>query len=167
MIKPMIAAEDIGSNYLDTMKQIEDMIDSRLQNIILHKDIDSGKPKKFSFNEFGFKIEVIFYLETVLNSGIYRSHMDRPNIKIKFKRTTDKLFSIKEVIDELLKKYSKAGWENRLEIIYENINPKDVIFKEDFLRNVEGTLRLYNLEEKTYILPIGILKGLIIKGTVE
>ena len=43
MIKPLIAAEDMGSNFQDAINKVEESIDARLQNVILHKNIDSGK----------------------------------------------------------------------------------------------------------------------------
>ena len=36
----MIAAEETGSNFEDAIKELENILDSRLQNVILHKDID-------------------------------------------------------------------------------------------------------------------------------
>ena len=162
MIKPMIAAEDIGSNFEDAIKELEDILDSRLQNVILHKDIDSGKNSRFFLEELPIKIQIIFYLDLS-----FENIDSITPVKIKFPRSSDRIFSLKEVVDKTIEKYSKNGWDKRLEIIYEEDDIKKRIFNQDFFNLVEGTLMLHNLREKTYTFTLGFLKYLIVKGTIE
>jgi hypothetical protein len=162
MIKPMIAAEETGSNFEDAIKELEDILDSRLQNVILHKDIDSGKNSRFFLEELPIKIQIIFYLDLS-----FENRDSITPVKIKFPRSSDRIFSLKEVVDKTIEKYSKNGWDKRLEIIYEEDDIKKKIFNQDFFNHVEGTLRQNNLNEKIYTLTLGFLKYLIVKGTVE
>jgi len=162
MIKPMIAAEDIGSNFEDAIKELEDILDSRLQNVILHKDIDSGKNSRFFLEELPIKIQIIFYLDLS-----FENRDSITPVKIKFPRSLDRIFSLKEVVDKTIEKYSKNDWDKRLEIIYEDDNIKKRIFNQDFFNHVEMTLKQNNLNEKIYTLTLGFLKYLIVKGTVE
>lgn len=162
MIKPMIAAEDIGSNFEDAIKELEDILDSRLQNVILHKDINSGKNSRFFLEELPIKIQIIFYLDLS-----FENRDSITPVKIKFPRSSDRIFSLKEVVDKTIEKYSKNGWDKRLEIIYEEDDIKKRIFNQDFFNHVEMTLRQNNLNEKIYTLTLGFLKALIVKGVIE
>ena len=162
MIKPMIAAEETGSNFEDAIKELEDILDSRLQNVILHKDINSGKNSRFFLEELPIKIQIIFYLDLS-----FENRDSITPVKIKFPRSSDRIFSLKEVVNKTIEKYSKNGWDKRLEIIYEEDNIKKRIFNQDFFNHVEMTLRQNNLNEKIYTLTLGFLKYLIVKGTVE
>lgn len=162
MIKPMIAAEETGSNFEDAIKELEDILDSRLQNVILHKDIDLGKNSRFFLEELPIKIQMIFYLDLS-----FENRGSITPVKIKFPRDSDRIFSLKEVVDVTIEKYSKNGWDKRLEIIYEEDDIKKRIFNPLFLKNIEISLRQGNLEEKTYTLTLGFLKYLMVKGIVE
>ena len=71
------------------------------------------------------------------------------------------------MVSKTIEKYSKNGWDKRLEIIYEDDNIKKRIFNQDFFNHVEMTLKQNNLNEKIYTLTLGFLKYLIVKGTVE
>ena len=162
MIKPMIAAKETGTNFEDAIKELEDILDSRLQNVILHKDINSGKNSRFFLEELPIKIQIIFYLDLS-----FENIDSITPVKIKFPRSSDRIFSLKEVVNKTIEKYSKNGWDKRLEIIYEEDNIKKRIFNQDFFNHVEMTLRQNNLNEKIYTLTLGFLKYLIVKGTVE
>jgi hypothetical protein len=162
MIKPMIAAEETGSNFEDAVKELENILDSRLQNVILHKDIDSRKNSRFFLEELPIKIQMIFYLDLS-----FENENKLTPVKIKFPRSSDRIFSLKEVVNKTIEKYSKNGWDKRLEIIYEEDDIKKRIFNPLFFKNIEMTLRQGNLEEKNYTLTLGFLKYLIVKGTVE
>lgn len=161
MIKPLIAAEDMGSNFQDALCKVEQSIDTRLQNVILHKDIDSGKQATFYLEELPIKIEIIFYLDLS-----FENKNSITPVKIKFPRSSDRIFTLKEVIDATIEKYSKNGWDKRLQIIYEEDDIKKRIFNPIFFKNVEMTLRSYNLEQKVYTLTLGFLQLLIVKGTI-
>ena len=115
----------------------------------------------FYLEELPIKIEIIFYLDLS-----FENKNSITPVKIKFPRSSDRIFTLKEVIDATIEKYSKNGWDKRLQIIYEEDDIKKRIFNEQFFNNVEGTLRFYNLEQKVYTLTLGFLQRLIVNGTV-
>ena len=158
----MIAAEETGSNFEDAIKELENILDSRLQNVILHKDIDSGKNSRFFLEELPIKIQMIFYLDLS-----FENRDSITPVKIKFPRSSDRIFSLKEVVSKTIEKYSKNGWDKRLEIIYEEDDIKKRIFSQEFFNHVEMTLRQNNLNEKIYTLTLGFLKYLIVEGTIK
>ena len=162
MIKPLIATEDQGSNYLDSLKEVEDIIDSRLQDIILNKNINCGKNSRIYLGDYKIKIQIIFYLEPLYQLGINNGK----KIGFKMIRSSDRIFTMKQLIDELIQKYSKNGWDKRLEIIYDSIDINKIIYNEDFIRQMESNF-LFSNKEITRTFEIGTLKFLDIKGVIE
>ena len=154
MIKPLIAAEDQGSNFLDSIQEIENAFDSRLSKVILNKNF-STKKIEFSF-DLEIKMDIIFFFEPIVEKNI-------KNLKLKFNRSTDYLYSMKELVDLVIKNYSENGWDGRLNVIYEDFK---VFSNNKFYEMIVSSFHSTHSREIKRSVTIGKIEILEVFGVI-